>query len=110
MMPPSAAPMSKRAPSIMTNDDAIPVRNEQPQNATVAITRSPLREPVLSETRPIPKAAIAQVSESAPARIPTWVLFRCRSGWMNGIRKFEAFRSKKTIPKLMLSSAASITW
>ncbi len=85
------------------------MRNEQAQKATVAMTSRPLRDPVRSDTTPMPNAAMAHVRERAPARIPTWVLLNPRSGWMNGIRKFDALRSKKTIPKLMLRRVASMT-
>ena len=110
MIPPSDKPMSIRAPSIVRKVDASPDANEQAEKASVASTSSPLREPQASETMPIRNAAHAQVSESAPARIPTWVLFRSSSGCTNGIRKFSALRSKNTMPKLMLSRAGSSTW
>ncbi len=68
MTPPSAAPMSSRAPSISTNELAMPVRKEQTEKQRVARMSSPLRLPVLSETRPITNAAIAQVNDNALAR------------------------------------------
>jgi hypothetical protein len=55
-------------------------------------------------------AAHAQVSDSALASTPTWVLLSPSSGCTNGIRKLSALRSKNTMPKLMLSRATSITW
>ncbi len=94
----------------MANEAATPVRKEHTEKAAVARISRPLREPVLSDTRPIPKAAIAHVNDSAPARIPTCVLLKPRSGWMKGIRKFDALRSKKTMPKFTLRSVASMTW
>ena len=110
MMPPSAAPMSRRAPSNAANEAARPERNEHAENASVARISRPLRLPVRSEMTPIPNAAQAQVSDSALARMPTCVLERPSSGCTNGIRKLSALRSKKTMPKLTLSSVTSITW
>ncbi len=110
MMPPSAAPISRRAPSRATNEPARPERKEHAEKASVARISSPLRLPVRSEMKPIPKAAHAQVSESALARIPTCVFVSPSSGCTNGIRKLSALRSKKTMPKLRLSSVTSMTW
>ena len=110
MIPPSAAPMSMRAPSIATNDAARPDRNEHAEKASVARISRPLRLPVRSETKPIPKAAHAQVSDSALARMPTCVLERPSSGCTNGIRKLSELRSKKTMPKLRLRRVTSMTW
>ncbi len=66
---------------------ASPEPNEQTENASVASTSNPLRDPVRSETAPMPKAASDHVSESAPEMSPTCVFVSPRSGWMNGIRK-----------------------
>ena len=102
IMPPSATPISSRAPSSNKNELAIPDRKEQQEKATEAIINTLLRLPVLSDRKPMPNAATAQVNDNALPRFPTWVLVRFRSGFTNGIRKPSALRSKKTMPKLRL--------
>ena len=67
MIPPSATPITMRAPISMANVLARPVRNEQQEKAMVARTSSALRLPMMSETRLTPSAAIAQMKENALA-------------------------------------------
>ena len=50
MMPPSAMPISSRAPSIIMKVCARPERNEQAENTSVAMISRPLRLPVRSDT------------------------------------------------------------
>ena len=57
MMPPSAAPIRRRAPSSTAKEAARPERNEQAEKASVARISRPLRLPVRSDTTPMPKAA-----------------------------------------------------
>ena len=89
MIPPSAMPISRRVPSSIAKDEAKPEPNEQSEKASVERISRRLRDPNRSARTPMPNAASAQVSESAPASKPTCVLFSARSGWMNGIRKLE---------------------
>ncbi len=110
MTPPSATPINRRAASSMPKVPAMPVMKEQAEKSRVATTNGSLRLPSASDSPPIAKAAIAQVKESALARLPICVLVRCSSGCTNGIRKFSELRSKKTMPKLRLSKATSTIW
>ncbi len=80
MIPPSATPMSNRAPSIVTNDTANPDPNEHTENASVASTSNCFRDPNRSEITPIPNAATAHVSDNALASTPTCVLLNFNSG------------------------------
>ncbi|OJU10944.1 MAG: hypothetical protein BGN86_02080 [Caulobacterales bacterium 68-7] len=102
MTPPSAAPIRRREPSSRAKLEARPVRNEQSENAMVAAISSTLRWPRVSESLPIPKAAMAQLKLRPPAIRPICVCVRPRSGCTNGIRAFSACRSKNTIPKFRL--------
>ena len=80
MTPPSAAPISSRAPSSSRKVWAMPVRKEQSEKAMVVRISSSLRLPIASDRRPMPKAANDQVSDRALASRPTWVLVRPKVG------------------------------
>ena len=108
--PPSAAPISSRAASSATNPPARPERNEQAQNITVDASRIGLRLPSRSLSGPTVSPATAQLSDRPEAIIPTWKLDSPRSGWICGIMKFAAWRSKNRMPKLRLSSRTSQVW
>jgi len=81
--------------------------DRQTEKVSVDSTSSNLRLRIASESRPMPKAASAQVSESPLWISPTCSLLSPNSGFTNGIRKLSALRSKKTMPKLRLSSPTS---
>lgn len=110
MTPPSAAPISSRAPNSIMNDEAAPETKEHKQNAIVATTTTGFFEPRRSDMRPTRSPEMAQVSESAELNIPTWVLVRFRSGCTKGMRKLSALRSKNRMPKFRLSSTVNQTW
>jgi len=86
--PPSAMPISSRAPSSARKLPARPEMNEQAQNMIVAISRIGLRMPSRSEIGPTVRPASAHVSETPEAIMPTCVLLSPRSGWIAGIMKF----------------------
>ena len=105
---PSAMPISRRVENSAANEAASPEANEHNENATTVISRKDLRLPVRSEYAPPRNAATAQVKDSAEATSPTWVLLKCRSLAMKGIRKLAALRSKNTKPKVMVSTQISL--
>src|SRR6202011_3809319 len=98
----------RRVKNRATNEVARPEANEHSENATTLISRKGLRLPVRSEYAPPRNAATAQVKESAEATSPTWLLLKCKSLAMKGIRKLAALRSKNTKPKVMVSTQISL--
>jgi hypothetical protein len=50
------------------------------------------------------------MNDRAPERRPTRVLVRCKSGWIIGARKLDAFRSNSTNPKFRLMSEVRMIW
>src|SRR5664279_2679721 len=105
---PSAKPISRRVENKVTNEAARPEANEHTENATTVISRNALRFPVRSEYAPPKNAETAQVKDSAEATSPTWLLLKCRSAAMKGIRKLAALRSRNTKPKVMVSTQMSL--
>jgi hypothetical protein len=100
--------MSRRAANRVANETASPEANEHREKATTAMSRKDLRLPVRSEYAPPRKAATAHVKDSAEATSPTWLLLKCRSLAIIGIRKLAALRSRNTNPKVMVSTQISL--
>src|SRR5450631_3350308 len=105
---PSARPISSRVENRVKNDTASPEANEQIENATTVISSKVLRLPVRSEYAPPRNDATAQVKDNAEAMSPIWLLLKCRSSAMMGIRKLAALRSRNTKPKVMVSTQISL--
>src|SRR5712672_2495962 len=105
---PSAKPISRRIENRVANETASPEANEHSENATTVTSSKFLRLPVRSEYAPTRNAARAQVKDSAEATSPTWLLLKCKSSAMKGIRKLAALRSRNTKPKVMVSTQISL--
>src|ERR1700722_16894617 len=105
---PSARPISSRVENRVMNETASPEANEQRENAITVMSRNVLRLPVRSEYAPPRNDATAQVKDRAEATRPTWLLLKCRSLAMKGIRKLAALRSRNTKPKMMVSTQISL--
>src|SRR5271168_3223422 len=105
---PSASPISRRVENSVTNETASPEANEHSENATTVISKKFFRLPVRSEYAPPRNAATAQVKESAEAMSPTWLLLKCKSSAMKGIKKLAALRSRNTKPKVTVNTQISL--
>ncbi|MGX1372774.1 hypothetical protein RKD19_008133 [Streptomyces canus] len=96
---PSATPIRARATSRPRKPVTSPPAAEKQENRTTAVIRIGLRLPSLSDRRPATSPDSAQVRASTPDKVPSSVLERWISLLMNGARKGNAWRSKKTNPK-----------
>ncbi len=110
MMPPSATPMSMRAPRSATKAVAKPDSTEAAENTSVAMMRMVLRRPIRSEMLPMRRPEIAHAKENAAAMSPICACVRLRSGAIEVPRKAIVWRSRNTMPKLMLSRPISTHW